>query len=44
MFYADGRRILGRDHIWVHDDLTGTVAVFSRVGRETKLEKTKALV
>ena len=44
LFFADDRRILGRDHIWVQDALTVTVAIFQRVGLEANLEKKKALV
>ena len=28
IFYADGRRIGGRDHIWVQDALAVSVTVF----------------
>ena len=44
IFYADVRRIGGRDHIWVQDDLTVSVEMFRRMGLETKMENTKALV
>ena len=44
IFYADDRRIGGRDHIWVQDALTVSVAMFRRMGLETNLEKTKAWV
>ena len=44
IFYADGRRIGGRNHIWVQGDLTVSVAIFQHMGLETNLEKTKALV
>ena len=44
VFYADDGKIVGRDHIWVQDALTATVAMFSRVGLDTDLEETKALV
>ena len=44
VFYADDRRIGGRDHIWVQDVLTVSVVIFRRIGLETNLENTKALV
>ena len=44
VFYADNGRIAGRYHIWVQDALTETVEMFRRVGIDTNLEKTKALV
>ena len=44
IFYADNRSIGGREHIWVQDDLTVSVEMFRRMGLETNLEKTKALV
>ena len=43
-FYADDGRILGRDHEWVQDALTGTVAMFLRMRLEMNLRKTKAMV
>ena len=39
----DGR-IAGRDHEWVQNALTVTVAMFRRMGLETNLEKTKLMV
>ena len=39
VFYADDRRIAGRDHEWVQDALIVTVALFRRMGPETNLEK-----
>ena len=39
VFYADDGRIVGRDHEWVQDALTVTVAMFRRMGLETNLEK-----
>ena len=44
VFYADDRRVVGRDHIWAQDALMVAVVMFRRVGLETNLEKTKALV
>ena len=44
VFYADDGKIVGRDHIWVQDALTVTVEMFRRVGLDTNLEETKALV
>ena len=44
VLYVYYGRIAGRYHIWVQDALTMTVAIFGRVGLETNLEKTKALV
>ena len=43
-FYADGGRIVGREHGWVHDALAVTVAMLCRIGLEANLEKTKAMV
>ena len=37
VFYKDYRRISVRDHIWVQDALTVTVAMFGRVGLENNL-------
>ena len=44
VLYADDRRVVGRDHIWAQDALMVAVVMFRRVGLETNLEKTKALV
>ena len=44
VFYADDRRIAGRDPDWVQEALEMTVDMFSRVGLETNLEKTRAMV
>ena len=44
IFYADNGRIGGRDHNWVQDALTVSVEMFQRMGLETKMEKTNALV
>ena len=44
IFYADNDSIGGRDHIWVQDALTVSVAIFQRMVLETNLEKTKSLV
>ena len=43
-FNADDGRIGGRDHKWVQDALTVTVAMFRRMGLGTNLENTKAMV
>ena len=44
VFYTNYGRILGRDHEWVQDVLTVTVAMFRRMRLETNLEKTKSMV
>ena len=44
IFYTDDRSIGGRDHIWFQDALTVSVAMFQRMGMETNLENTRALV
>ena len=44
VFYSYDGRIERRDHIWVKDALTATVAMFRRLGIYTNLENTKALV
>ena len=44
VFYTNYGRILGRDHEWVQDVLTVTVAMFRRMRLETNLEKTKFMV
>ena len=44
IFYAEDGMIGGRYHIWVQDALIVSVAMFRRMGLETNLEKTKALV
>ena len=44
VFYVDDGRIVGQYHEWVQDALTMTVAMFLRMGLETNLEKTKAMV
>ena len=44
VLYMDGGRIAGRYHIWVQDALMVTAEMLQRVGLETNLEKTKALV
>ena len=43
-FYADGGRISGRDLIWVQTALTTMVRMFERVGFQTNLNKTKAMI
>ena len=40
----EGKQIAERYHIRVQDALTVTMAMFGRLGLETNLEKTKALV
>ena len=42
--YADGRRIAGRDLIWVQTVLTTMVRMFERVGLQTNLNNTKAMM
>ena len=37
VFYADDRRISGRDYNWVQDSLIVTVVMFRRVSLETNL-------
>ena len=44
VFYVDDGRIEGRDHEWVQDALTVMVVMFRRMGLETNLDKTKAMV
>ena len=44
VLYADVGRIVGRDHIWVQDAPTMTVAMLRRVGLYTNLKNTKSLV
>ena len=39
VFYADDRQISVRDHIWVQDALKVTVAMLTRVGIDTNMEK-----
>ena len=39
VFCANDRRILGRDHDWVQDALSVTVAMFRHMVLETNLEK-----
>ena len=43
-FYADDGRIAGRDPIWVQTALTTMVRMFERVGLQTFLNKTKAMI
>ena len=43
-FYADGRRIAGRDPDWVQEALETMVDMFIRVVMEMNLDKTKAMV
>ena len=44
VLYTDGGRIAGRDHQWLHDALTVTVAMFRMMRLETNLENTKSMV
>ena len=44
VFYTGDGWIAGKEHIWVQDALTLTVEMLLRVGLNTNLEKTKALV
>ena len=44
VFYADDGKIARRNHEWVQDALTVTVAMFWHMGIETKLGKNKAMV
>ena len=43
-FYADDGRIAGRDPIWVQTALTKMVRIFDRVGLQTNLNNTKAMI
>ena len=43
-FYADDRRIAGRNPFWVKISLTAMVIMFERVGLQTNLIKTKPIV
>ena len=44
VFYSDDGRIAGHDHMWIQDALLVKVAMFLRMGLETNLEKTKAMI
>ena len=44
VFYADDGRIAGRDHEWIQDAPTMTVAMFWRIGLEMNLGKNKVMV
>ena len=44
IFYANGGKIAGRDHLWVQDAISVMVAIFRRMGLETNLENTKTMV
>ena len=44
IFYVDDRSIGGRNHIWIQDALTVSLAMFRWMGLEKNLEKTKYLV
>ena len=44
VFNADDGRISGRYHEWVQDALAMQVDMFLRMGLETNLDKTKAMV
>ena len=43
-FYADYGRIVGREPYWFQDALLIMVEMFCRVGLQTNLEKTNAMV
>ena len=43
-FYANYRRIARQDPIWVQVTLTTMVRMFERVGLQTNLDKTKAVI
>ena len=43
-FYADDVRIAGRDPIWVQTSLATMIIMFKRVGLQTNLSKTKAVI
>ena len=42
--YANDVRIAGRYHEWVQDAVTVTVPVFRRIGLDTNLKNTKAVL
>ena len=44
IFYAGDKKISERDHIWVQDALTVSVAMFQWMGLETNLDKNKSLL
>ena len=44
VFYTDGGSIAGQDHEWIKDALTLRVAMFCRMGLDTNLDNTKAMV
>ena len=44
LFYADYRRIVGQDPIWVQTVLTTMVRIFERVDLQTNLNNTKATI
>ena len=44
LFYKNDGWIAVKDHIWVQDTLMVTATMFRRVGLDTNLENTKALV
>ena len=43
-FYAYDGQISGQDPIWVQAALTKMVRMFERVGLQTNLDKTKAMI
>ena len=43
-FYTDDGQIAGQDPIWVQAVLTTMVRIFERVGLQTNLDKTKAMI
>ena len=44
IFYAGNGRIAGKYHKWVQDAVTVTVAMFQRMGLDTKLYNYKTMV
>ena len=44
VIYADDGRIAGRYHEWFQDELTVKVVMLRRMGLDTNLKKTKAMV
>ena len=43
-YFVDDKRIVGRDHEWIHDALVVMVYILFRMGLESNLEKTKEMV
>ena len=44
ILYSDNGRIVGRDHEWVRDTLSVTVAMFQRMVLKMNIEKLKTIV